>query len=116
REPSGGQEILPPAGTAAGAPTTDQRGLGRVGAVDVGALEVQNQASTIQALHRAGALSAGQAEALVLNLRDNNGDAGKVQAFLHQVQAFLSAAILNQEQADALLEPGNMLLLSVTRR
>ena len=43
-------------------------------------------------------------------------DAGKVQALLNEVPAFLSAGILTQAQADALLGPGNALLLSITRR
>ena len=63
-----------------------------------------------------GRLTSGQAEALHLNLRDNNGDTGKVQAFLNQVAAFLSGSILTPAEADALLGPGNVLLLGVSRR
>jgi hypothetical protein len=68
------------------------------------------------ALVAAGRLTGGQGEALILNLRDNNGDAGKVQAFLNQVAAFLQGGILTQAEADALLSWGNLLLLRVTRR
>jgi hypothetical protein len=50
------------------------------------------------------------------NLRDNNGGAGRVQAFRHQVEGFLGAGILTQGQADALLGPGNVVRLGVTRR
>jgi hypothetical protein len=63
-------------------------------------------------------LNSGQANSLIvkLNLEGNNGDIAKVQSFLAQVQDFLDAGILTQRQASALLEPGNTLLLSVTRR
>jgi hypothetical protein len=47
---------------------------------------------------------------------DNNGDAGKVQSFLNEVYALLNAGILTRAEADALLNPGNVHLLSVTRR
>src|SRR5262249_11322 len=70
----------------------------------------------VQAMVRAGVLTSGQGEALSINLRDNHGDIGKVQAFLNQVKAFLQAGILNQAQADSLLDPGNILYLSVSRR
>ena len=39
-----------------------------------------------------------------------------VQSFLNKVHALLKAGILTQAQADALLEPGNILLTSVMRR
>jgi hypothetical protein len=61
-------------------------------------------------------LTGGQEQALRINLRDNGGDAGTVRAFLNRVQAFLGAGILTQTQADAPLGPGNVLLVSVTRR
>jgi len=70
----------------------------------------------VQALVRDGVLTSGQGEALSINLRDNHGDIGKVQAFLNQVKAFLQAGILNQAQANSLLQPGNFLLISVTLR
>src|SRR5262249_35028685 len=44
---------------------------------------------TVQALVSTGVLTSGQGDALFINLRDNNGDAGKVRAFLNQVQGFL---------------------------
>jgi hypothetical protein len=39
-----------------------------------------------------------------------------VQAFLSKVEDFLGAGLLTQAQADSLLGPGNLLLVSVTRR
>jgi len=63
---------------------------------------------------RSRVLDEWQGEALRLNLRDNHGDIGK--AFLNQVRAYLGAGILNQVQADSLVEPGNILYLSVSRR
>jgi hypothetical protein len=83
-------------------------------------LSAQQQGADLNAqvdgLVAAGVLNQGQGNALQLNLKDNHGDAGKVQAFLNKVRAFLDADILTQAQADALLGPGNVLLLSVTRR
>ena len=72
----------------------------------------------MSAFQAAGVLNRGQANSLIvkLNLKGNHGDIGKVQAFLDEVADFLNAGILTQAQADALLGPGNILLLSVTRR
>jgi hypothetical protein len=70
----------------------------------------------VKALFEAGVLNDGQRNALQLNLKDNNGDAGKVNAFLNKVQAYLQSGILTQAQADLLLGPGNILYLSVKRR
>jgi hypothetical protein len=80
--------------------------------------EAANLQAQVTALQTAGVLNHGQANSLIvkLNLKGNNGDIGKVQAFLNEVQADLNAGILTQAQADALLGPGNILLLSVTRR
>jgi hypothetical protein len=61
-----------------------------------------------------GVLTSGPGKAP--NLRDNTGDEGEVQAFLNQVQHFLNAGTLTPAQAAALLGPGNLLLLNVTRR
>jgi VCBS repeat-containing protein len=79
------------------------------------AAALQEQVAALQA---AGALNNGQANSLTvkLNLKGNPGDIGKVQAFLDEVQADLKAGLLTQAQADALLGPGHILLLSVTRR
>jgi hypothetical protein len=76
------------------------------------------QQAQVEALRVAGVLNKGQANALTvkLNLKGNNGDAGKVQSFLDQVRNFLAAGLLTQAQADALLGPGTALLLSVSRR
>jgi hypothetical protein len=96
----------------------------------------------VRALQAAGVLHKGQAHSLIvqLNLKGNHGDAGKVrrilnkvkasppgvsrarrrpgrvQKFLNKVHALLKAGVLTPAQADALLGPGNILLLSVTRR
>jgi hypothetical protein len=80
------------------------------------------QAAALQALvtglQAAGALNQGQANSLnvKLNLKDNNGDIGKVQAFLQEVADLLAADILTQAQANTLLGPGDNLLLSLTQR
>jgi hypothetical protein len=72
----------------------------------------------VTALRTAGVLNGGQANSLIvkLNLKGNNGDIDKVQSFLDHVREFLAASILTQSQADGLLGPGNVLLLSVSRR
>jgi hypothetical protein len=82
------------------------------------AQEATNLQARVSALQTAGVLNQGQANSLIvkLNLKGNNGDVGKVQAFLNEVQADLNAGILTQAQADALLGPGSILLLSLTRR
>jgi hypothetical protein len=82
------------------------------------AQQAANLQSQVSALQAAGVLNQGQANSLIvkLNLKGNNGDIGKVQAFLDEVRADRSAGVLTQAQADALLGPGNILLLSVTRR
>jgi predicted outer membrane repeat protein len=104
----------------------DQRGLPRfVGTVDIGSIEEQSrtpaqQAADLQARVRAfqaaGVLNKGQANSLIvkLNLKGNNGDAGKARSFLNEVDAFLRAGILTQAQADSLSGPGSVLLLTVT--
>jgi parallel beta-helix repeat protein len=85
-------------------------------------VSITQQATALQAqvsaLQSAGVLNQGQANSLIvkLNLQGNDGDVGKVQAFLNEVAADLNASILTQAQADALLGLGNILLLSVTRR
>jgi hypothetical protein len=80
--------------------------------------EAANLQAQVTALQTAGVLNQGQANSLIgkLNLQGNNGDIGKVQAFLDEVAADLSAGILTQAQADALSYWGNILLLGVTRR
>jgi hypothetical protein len=82
------------------------------------AQQATNLQAQMSALQAAGVLSLSQANSLFvkLNLHGNKGDIGKVQAFLNEVQADLSAGILTQVQADALLYWGNILLLSVMRR
>jgi hypothetical protein len=82
------------------------------------AQQATNLQARVSAFQTAGALNQGQANSLIvkLNLVGNNGDIGKVQAFLIEVTADLQAGILTQAQADALLGPGNVLLLGVTRR
>jgi hypothetical protein len=72
----------------------------------------------VSALQAAAALNPGQANFPIvkLNLEGNNGDVGKVRAFLNEVSADLNAGILTQVQADALPALGNILPLGVTRR
>jgi predicted outer membrane repeat protein len=69
----------------------------------------------VDALYAAGVLNKGQDNALDVKLRlqGNDGDAGRVQSFLNQVEALLQAEVLSQAQADALLAPGRILLASV---
>src|SRR5262249_40885165 len=106
-------------------PTVDQRGVNRAAPYDLGAFTVESpaqQAADLQAqvaaLQKAGYLNKGQANSPVvkLKLKGNNGDIGKVQAFLDEVQADVAAGILTPAQAAPLLYYGNILLLSVTRR
>jgi hypothetical protein len=78
----------------------------------------QDQAADLQGLVEAlGVLNTGQANSLLtkLDLKGNNGDAGKVQAFLNEVTDLLNNGVLTQAQADTLLGPGNTLYLSVSR-
>jgi hypothetical protein len=85
--------------------------------VSINVNSAEAQAANLQGLVEAlGVLNQGQANSLLakLDLTDNNGDAGKVQAFLNEVTDLLSNGILTQAQADTLLGPGNTLLLSVS--
>src|SRR5262249_46857958 len=68
-------------------------------------------------LQTAGVLTEGEADPppRPLDLKGNNGDRDKVRDFLKDVADFLRDGILTPAQADALLGPGNILLLSVTR-
>lgn len=68
----------------------------------------------VEALLAAGMINQGQADALKLNLRDNPGDAGKVQSFLHKLDAFVRGGILTEDQAADLITAGEDLLVSVT--
>jgi parallel beta-helix repeat protein len=79
------------------------------------AADLQDRVSALQA---AGVLNKGQANSLSvkLNLQGNDGDVGKVQAFLNEVAADVQAGILTQAEAAPLLYWGNILLLGVTRR
>jgi hypothetical protein len=82
------------------------------------AQEAANLQARVTALQTAEVLNQGQANSLIvkLNLKGNNGDIGKVQAFLNEVQADVRAGILTQSQGDALLYWGNILLLGLMRR
>jgi hypothetical protein len=83
---------------------------------------VAQEAAALQArvgaMQTAGVLNKGQANSLIvkLDLKGNNGDIGKVRAFLSEVAADLNAGIPTQAQAEVLLSWGNILLLSVARR
>src|SRR5262249_50066083 len=102
--------------------TADDGSLSASKAVAITVKSAAQQAADLQAqvalLKAAGALNQGQAIALTvkLNLNGTAGDIDKVRGFLDQVQDFLSDGILTQDQANALLGPGDTLLLSVTRR
>ncbi len=78
--------------------------------------QAEDLGALVNALVADGVLNEGQGESLMIFLRDNNGDIGKVQSFLNELAAFVNAGILTQEQADPLLLLGNFLLLSVSRR
>lgn len=72
-----------------------------------------NVITTIQGLHAAGVLNGGQTNALVVKLNhaidslnskpDQPTACNQLQAFVNQVNAFVSAGILTQAQADTLL-------------
>jgi hypothetical protein len=74
--------------------------------------EADNLCALVDSLYAAGVLNHGQENSLCqkLNLQGNNGDIGKMQAFLNEVQAFVQAGILTQAQAGTLQVPGNNLL------
>jgi hypothetical protein len=72
----------------------------------------------VAGLGAVGALSGDQAHELTarLKLKGNSGDIDKLRSFLDQVEDFLGAGILSRAQAAELQEPGDVLLLSLTRR
>jgi hypothetical protein len=102
--------------------TAGDGGLGTNRSVALTVASAGQQADALQAqvtaLRDAGVLTRKQANQLSgdLNLRGNSRDIGKVQQFLAEVARLLNAGVLSQAQADLLLGPGNVLLLSVTRR
>jgi VCBS repeat-containing protein len=87
-------------------------------AVKSAAQQAADLKAQMNALRTAGVLNKGQATMLLrdLDLKGTSGDIVKVQQFLADVAGLLSAGVLTQAQADALLGPGSILLLSVTRR
>jgi type VI protein secretion system component Hcp len=98
---------------------------GSVGASASVALTVKSAAqqaadlrAQVNALRDAHVLSDTQAQTLnaLLDLKGNVGDIGRVRVFLTTVTLYRRLRVLTQAQADALLGPGNTLLLSVTRR
>jgi autotransporter-associated beta strand protein len=98
-----------------GLETTSARVAIRVRSLTEQAADLRAQ---VNALLDAGVLNRGQANSLVvkLDLRDNDGDIGRVQAFLNEVGALLNAGILSRAQADLLLGAGNVLLTGLRRR
>jgi hypothetical protein len=90
--------------------------------VAINVVSAAQQAAALQAqvitLQTAGVLNRGQANLLIkdLSVKGTSGDIAKVWQFLVDVTGLLTAGVLTQAQADALLGPGNILLLSVTRR
>src|SRR5262249_7768989 len=99
--------------------TLTNNGISFNASVAITVVSLAQQDATLQAqvsaLQTTGVLNHGQANSLIvkLNLKGNNGDIGKVQAFLDEVAADIQAGILTQAQADALLGPGNILLLGL---
>jgi hypothetical protein len=87
-------------------------------AVESPAQQAADLQAQVTALQKKGVLNGGQANSLIvkLNLKGNNGDIGKVQAFLSEVNDLVTAGILNPAQAKALSDPGNNLLLSLMRQ
>jgi hypothetical protein len=69
-------------------------------------------------LQKAGVLTRKQVNTLLatLDLKGNDGDAGKVQSFLNEVRGLRQNGTLSAEQAAELLALGEFLLQSVTRR
>ena len=80
------------------------------------AQQAANLGQEVTALRSQGVLSSDQANGLLakLNLKGNNGDAGKVSAFVNSVNSLFNSGILTQSEADTLLAAASMLLLSVT--
>jgi hypothetical protein len=102
--------------------SADDGRLSAIGGVGLTVKSAVQQATDLQsqvsALRAARVLTQGQASMLNsdLNLKGNHGDIGKVQQFLSDVAALRKAGVLTLVQAEALLGPGNTLLLSVSRR
>jgi hypothetical protein len=71
----------------------------------------------VNAPRTAGVLTEGLASALTttLTLKGASGDRAEVQSVLDQVAALPEIGVLTQTQANALLGPGNIPLLCVTR-
>src|SRR5262249_39331642 len=89
--------------------------------VNITVLSAQEQATRLQGqidALRGNVLTNGQANSfdVKLDLNDNAGDIGRVNAFLNQVQACRNAGIFTEALAEALAGAGNNLLLSLTRR
>lgn len=72
----------------------------------------------VNALRDSGMLNVGQANSLVIKLilRGNDGDVGRVQSFLMEVNALLHAGILSPAEADALRVAGSALLTGLIRQ
>src|SRR5262249_54671732 len=72
----------------------------------------------VNALRAAGVLSPSQdaRPAAALDLKGDSTDIAPGKVFLSAVRMLRGRGVLNAAQADALLGPGNLLLLSVTRR
>jgi hypothetical protein len=77
------------------------------------AVSLQGQ---VNALSASGVLNEGHANApdAKLNLQGNAGDSGRVQCFLNQVEALLTAGILTRAQADESQAAGQALLARLT--
>jgi hypothetical protein len=93
----------------------DDGNLSTLASVSIDVKSAAQQAADLQAQASALGLNHGQTNSLIvkLNLKGNDGDAGKVKAFLNEIGALLNADRLTQADADALRELANILLLSI---
>ena len=78
--------------------------------------QATNLGRDVTTLRALGVLTSRQADGLLakLNLQGNNGDAGRVGAFINNVNGLFNDGVLTRAEADALLWAANVLLLSVT--
>jgi hypothetical protein len=99
--------------------TTDAGGLSDTDLAAIEVLSAQQQAEVLAAviadLGDDGVLSGGQENALLdkLSFLSTPNAENKVQAFINQINAFASAGILTQEQADELIDAAESIVASM---
>jgi VCBS repeat-containing protein len=102
--------------------TVSDGSLSTSGSVGLSIKSAAVQASELQtmvnALETAGVLSRARARSLtnLLTAKGNAPNPGRIQLFLSKVKGYRQSGILSATQADTLLQLGNILLFSVTRR